>query len=503
MLAVPATAASAGNKHPKNGAPPTTPPTPSPAPTSTPSPPATSTTAPTATATSTTTAPTTTVPTYANVASVSAHLRLTITTTSDWTAVAFTPGKVTAAHVTSLTGTATETTLSNGVNLGGVTGTTTAVVDAVFYEPTGAANIGVTVTKGFAGSTTLKIENSNAATSVVALPSFTDSVRSTTSPTNPAATTVTRSNLMTATPMPQPRADARRLTLAFYYPWYASYTDPTLADVPQDQRTSWDQTGVASMTAQAKANGVNGFVVSYAGDASDGPGFDAARRAAETQGQYVTGYLEIPRATSATSGTNADPNVVRDWLVQLLRRRVSTAFLNAPDGVPVVFIYGMGRLLPRQWGNIQTSLHDTYGLSVHLVGDDTDAAYLPYEYGLHRYAVLDSGSSLASWSQQTALAARGNALVDPTAAAKLYVGTTSPGFDDTKLRGATNPVIPRAGTSRYDDTWAAARAGSPDWVVVSTWNEWYEDSQIEPGVATGSQALTDTATQAAAFRAAG
>src|SRR4051812_5493971 len=204
MLAVPATAAFAGSKHPKGGGTTTTTTTPSPAPTST---------APTTTTTSTTTAPAATVPTYANVGSVSAHLRLTITTTSDWTAVAFTPGKVTAAHVTSLTGSATQTTLANGVKLDGVTGTTTAVVDAVFYEPTGAANIGVTVTKGFAGSPTLKIENSTAARWVVALPSSTDSVRSTTSPTTPAATTVTRSNLMTATPMPQPRADARRLTL--------------------------------------------------------------------------------------------------------------------------------------------------------------------------------------------------------------------------------------------------------------------------------------------------
>src|SRR3954447_25565825 len=66
MLAVPANAASAGSKHPKNGGTTTITTSPSPAPTTT---------------TSTTTAPTATVPTYANVGSVSAHLRLTITTT--------------------------------------------------------------------------------------------------------------------------------------------------------------------------------------------------------------------------------------------------------------------------------------------------------------------------------------------------------------------------------------------------------------------------------------
>src|SRR4051794_13361113 len=110
MLAIPATAASAGSKHPKGGSTTTTISSPSPAPTST----TTTTTATVPATTSTPAAPATTAPTtapaYANVGSVSAHLRLTITTTSDWTAVAFTPGKVTAAHVTSLTGSATQTT---------------------------------------------------------------------------------------------------------------------------------------------------------------------------------------------------------------------------------------------------------------------------------------------------------------------------------------------------------------------------------------------------------
>src|SRR3954454_6492373 len=125
MLAVPATAAVAGPKH-NHGTTTTTAPAPAPTASATTAPAP----APTASATTAPTAPAT--PTYANVGSVSAHLRLTITTTSDWTAVEFTPGKVVAAHVTSLTGSATESTLTDGVKLSSVTGTTTAVVDAVF-----------------------------------------------------------------------------------------------------------------------------------------------------------------------------------------------------------------------------------------------------------------------------------------------------------------------------------------------------------------------------------
>jgi hypothetical protein len=455
----------------------------------------------TTTATTTTTSSTTTTTTTASptVGSLSAHLQLTVATTSDWTQVAFTPGSVAAQHVTSLAGTATPTAMAAGFKLTGVTGAATAVVDLVFYDASAASSYTIKITKGSIGSTTVDVENLNATTPVHVVRNLLDTVTGVVG--NPVSTTVSRSDLFTAVPMPQPRADTRALTLAFYYPWFASYADPTLADQPQDPRTSWDLAGVTSMTAQAKANGVDGFVVSYAGDTKDGPGFDVAKRAAESQGQYVTGYIEVPRAKSSTSGTNADPTVVRAWLVQLLARQSSPAFLKAQDGVPVVFVYGMGYLQPWHWGAIEDSLRNDYGLSVHLVGDISTAAYLPYEWGVHRYDILDSISALTSYSRNASLAARAAAVADPSVAPKLYVGTASPGFDDTKLRGTLHPVVSRDGT-RYVDTWAAARAGQPDWVVVTSWNEWFEDSQIEPGTATGARALAETATESAAFRSA-
>ena len=73
-------------------------------------------------------------------------------------------------------------------------------------------------------------------------------------------------------------------------------------------------------------------------------------------------------------------------------------------------------------------------------------------------------------------------------------------IDDQKLRGNTNPVIDRDGGARYDGTWSAALAGSPDWMVVTSWNEWFEDTEIEPGVATGSGALEQTASWSQAFK---
>jgi len=91
-------------------------------------------------------------------------------------------------------------------------------------------------------------------------------------------------------------------------------------------------------------------------------------------------------------------------------------------------------------------------------------------------------------------------VLDPRLQPRLFVGTVQPGFDDRRLRGDANPVIDRNGGARYDQTWAAALAGSPDWIVVTSWNEWFEDTQIEPGVETGSGALDQTATWSGAFK---
>jgi hypothetical protein len=103
------------------------------------------------------------------------------------------------------------------------------------------------------------------------------------------------------------------------------------------------------------------------------------------------------------------------------------------------------------------------------------------------------------WSEYASVLQRGAALFDPRITPPLTVATVSPGYDDRKTRGLSNPVVYRDGGKRYDQTWDAALAGSPDWVVVTSWNEWYEDTSIEPGTATGAQALAQTKQRARAW----
>jgi len=426
-----------------------------------------------------------------------ARLHVTVSTTSNWTQLTISPGEVVASHLVNRTGDGRYRASGDGVVLNGVHRQETVTVDLVLADPTAAPSFSVSLTKGFLGVTEVTVANTNGPGYQVT--AFADARHDTGDLNQDEAVSVDRGQMMGMVPLALPKADSRRLVLAAYYPWYRTYTSPQLADDPTQPRSVWDPAGVLSMTQQAKAAGINGFVVSWHGESADGPAMDLVQQAAEATGQDFTAYLEVPSATRGRSSDSAAFRV-RQWLLQALARRNSPSFLKAEDGVPVVFVYGMDALPAAQWRDVLVDLAAREAVRVHLVGDALDSTYRPYEWGLHRYAVLDPVDELTAWSRSTSLSARAPAAVDPAAAPALYAGTVSPGFDDQRLRGPRDAVIPRDDGSRYDDTWAAALAGDPDWVFVSTWNEWYEDTQVEPGEATGGLALTQTAAHVADWR---
>jgi hypothetical protein len=56
-----------------------------------------------------------------------------------------------------------------------------------------------------------------------------------------------------------------------------------------------------------------------------------------------------------------------------------------------------------------------------------------------------------------------------------------------------------ANGERYQLTWDAALANDPDWVLVTSWNEWYEGTVVQPSVRAGDLALLQTKANAATF----
>lgn len=419
-----------------------------------------------------------------------------IRTTSDWTNVTFSEGRAVVTRLRGRSGPGDWIAQNNAIDLepGSDHGTKRVTVDLLYVDTSNAA-ITIKVAKGQLGSTRVAISNPQAG---IHLPPLIDVKRHSDRNMYTVAATYSKPALVGHRPARLPRVDPRRLVLAFYYPWYSTYRNWGIAQRPADPRSTLTRTGVNAMTRQAKANGVDGFIVSWAGAPADGKGFNLALTAARKQHQKISGYLET---VAATRGHLLDGERRElTWLVQLLQYRHSHAFLKTQTGIPVVFVYTMNKLSSFQWQDLLRRLHKTYHLRVALVGDDTDPAYLPFEYGLHEYGATAAPSGLRNYSLSTSMLAKGHAALYPGSAKKLFAMPVSPGYDDQKLHGAEHPVIPRAGGRRYLQSWKAALAGQPDWILVTSWNEWFEDTAIEPGAKTGARALELTKQEAAAWK---
>jgi hypothetical protein len=215
------------------------------------------------------------------------------------------------------------------------------------------------------------------------------------------------------------------------------------------------------------------------------------------QGGVVVPYLETAQATGLLG--RVDKSRVAQWLDQALARAGSPAFLRAADGIPVVLVFAMEKLSADTWRAMAADSAGR-GRPVHLIGDADPSVYAGASDGWHRYGASGTQSQLAGLWKTMAQRLRGPRVLDEAAPIGIDVATVSPGYDDTKLRGNQNPVIYRADGARYEQTWDAALASDPDWVLITSWNEWFEGTAIEPGTVNGDLALRQTAQWAATWK---
>jgi hypothetical protein len=84
---------------------------------------------------------------------------------------------------------------------------------------------------------------------------------------------------------------------------------------------------------------------------------------------------------------------------------------------------------------------------------------------------------------------------------KIAAVTVFPGYDDTFAGGRAHPIkIDSKGGKLYITLWQHALQADPDWILITSFNEWYEGSQIEPSLEYGDLYLKLTAKYAAEFK---
>ncbi|HVC21673.1 MAG TPA: hypothetical protein VNE16_16495 [Vicinamibacterales bacterium] len=296
-----------------------------------------------------------------------------------------------------------------------------------------------------------------------------------------------------------------RLVLAVFYPWYLSETwaSPQFLDQPLVPYSTENPQDVGRVLAQAQGAGLDGLIVSWQGGVTwSDERLRIVLAQAAPLGLKISTLLETAVANPALDAAEPpDPATVQDWLATITDAYGSSpAYLHLTNR-PVIFVYAANLLSPAQWHTIISGLHASRRDPV-LILDSTNRALLSDADGEFIYASAGyDPSAIGPFDQTQSLTIRTfNLLTTNSGERRIWPATVSPGYNDTLLTDrTTHQVIPRAGGALYNAQWQGAILANADWVVVTSWNEWYENTEIEPGRLFGSQYLDLTRTWASLF----
>ncbi|MBN2307478.1 MAG: hypothetical protein JXR94_00820 [Candidatus Hydrogenedentes bacterium] len=306
-----------------------------------------------------------------------------------------------------------------------------------------------------------------------------------------------------------------REVLAFYYTWYGSPERHGKwrhwADVQPGEHDIATSTHYPAKGAYdshdpaiidwhidlARTHGITGFIATWWGQGTfDDRAFATVLERAAAKGFKASVYWEA----APGSGTAQIEQAVGDLLYILRRYGSHPAFLKV-DGKPVIFVYGrvMGQVPARAWADIITETQAQYSGDFLLIADGYSEGNARLLDGVHTYNICGAVKGKTPEALRTASAEWfASAVSLARRHGKVSCITIIPGYDDTKIR---EPGLnaERQGGAVYRVLWEEAIAADPDWVIITSWNEWHEGSEIEPSWEDGDKYIKLTGEYAPQF----
>lgn len=300
--------------------------------------------------------------------------------------------------------------------------------------------------------------------------------------------------------------DTPLLVGAYYYPWYGSdgrHWREGYRGIPRlGEYDSADEGIIDRHVTWASEHGLDFFAVSWWGRDSyeDRVAQGPLLRALEGHSFRFAMLYEAP----GLLGLHHDRIELDDQAVDLLSADwtyLAATYFNHPnylkiDGRPVLFVYltrAFAGSVDEALVQVRAAVAGKTGLDPFLIGDEvywhapSSQRILPYD-GITAYNMHTSVAGIATGFEGKVRARY--ELWEQTAEAEgvAFVPGVIPGFDDLAVRPeAAHPVIPRSPelfAAQLQDALGLA-SGPARIVMITSWNEWHEDTSIEPSEAFG------------------
>lgn len=291
-----------------------------------------------------------------------------------------------------------------------------------------------------------------------------------------------------------------RLVLALFFPWYEAddWASGKMSDRPAVLYDSRHEADLRRQVDQARAAGLDGFISDwfYEGHKTDSS-FEKLLTVSAG-----TGFHSAPLLDFAATDVLHTPQRMVEALRYLMQKYSGHPQFLRIAGRPLLVFWALPRVPPLpgsspletwRWIRHQVDPNRT----AFWLAEGVDLSYLELFDGIYFFDI--------SWaadprSANASLRRKWSAFNATHGTAKLLVATAMPGYDDTRLGRPEGRIRERQNGEYYNQSFAAAIEINPSIIVINSFNEWYEGTQIEPSVTYGNLYLDLTGEWVARFK---